>query len=339
MSGKFPFVMQPKYLLSVMTSISLLSGLGVLSIKVDQSQGNILTKIVDSYNGKVFVEATRYCFLRPFNATVAQSTTNNQTQVDITVRSSEQYISVNSPYTYIWDPQRFAYGDHEIRFDQPKNGTLELISNYTTNSFYSGFLQRPVAHPQYTIRYRPDPGFSGTENFNYYLRQSAVGTRGTYPNATDYLCFDKAPITINVTPTAPSCTNPETYDLATGAGIFSVSYDPNLTNNRGVASVPTASLYCVSATNSDLTIEKTISGELISGNQATYTLNVTNVGPNNNPGPITVTDTLPPQLSFVSATGTGWSCSQASQVITCTKADGLNVGASSQIAVVVNVTG
>lgn len=58
----------------------------------------------------------------------------------------------------------------------------------------------------------------------------------------------------------------------------------------------------------DLKIEKTSAWQLVSGQQVTYTLKITNVGTASCPGPTQVTDTGAPGLSFVSAGGPGWVC-------------------------------
>jgi len=58
---------------------------------------------------------------------------------------------------------------------------------------------------------------------------------------------------------------------------------------------------------------------VIAGAPLTYTLSVVNHGPDPAVG-LTVTDTLPAGVAFVSATGTGWTCNQASGVVTCTRA-------------------
>lgn len=68
----------------------------------------------------------------------------------------------------------------------------------------------------------------------------------------------------------------------------------------------------------NLNIRKTGPARFTVGQQGAYTLNVQNnpaAGPTT--GPITVTDTLPAGMNFVSATGTNWTCSATGQLVTC----------------------
>ena len=60
------------------------------------------------------------------------------------------------------------------------------------------------------------------------------------------------------------------------------------------------------------------------GSDGTWTLEVTNTGPTPDPGPVTVTDTLPPGVTYVSATGDGVACDATGQTVTCTIADGVD---------------
>jgi uncharacterized repeat protein (TIGR01451 family) len=72
---------------------------------------------------------------------------------------------------------------------------------------------------------------------------------------------------------------------------------------------------------------------------ATWTipLTVSNAGPLAADS-VVVTDSLPSGVTFVSASGTGWTCGVAVEVVTCTKPS-LAVGASAEITVVVKVPG
>jgi uncharacterized repeat protein (TIGR01451 family) len=77
----------------------------------------------------------------------------------------------------------------------------------------------------------------------------------------------------------------------------------------------------------DLRLTKTVAGTTAwtVGNEGRYALVVSNIGPLNAPfvtgggatPTIVVTDTLPTGLQFTTATGAGWACSAAGQVITC----------------------
>lgn len=87
----------------------------------------------------------------------------------------------------------------------------------------------------------------------------------------------------------------------------------------------------VSVTNtpvSDLAITKSHVGDFAVNTNGTYTIGVTNNGPSATTGSITVTDTLPTGVTYVSATGTGWSCSFSTPTVTCTRSSVLGSGAS-----------
>jgi uncharacterized repeat protein (TIGR01451 family) len=83
-----------------------------------------------------------------------------------------------------------------------------------------------------------------------------------------------------------------------------------------VPNVPTA----------DLAITMTHSGVPSAGSTVIYTVNVTNNGPDQESGPITVTDTLPFGMGFASSSGTNWSCSSSGQVVTCSHPGPLDTG-------------
>ncbi|MDW3095749.1 MAG: DUF11 domain-containing protein [Gammaproteobacteria bacterium] len=80
---------------------------------------------------------------------------------------------------------------------------------------------------------------------------------------------------------------------------------------------------------SDLSISKTHTGIFNQGDVETYTLRVSNnAAASDDPGIITVTDTLPAGLTYVNATGTGWTCGAIGQDVTCTNPGPLSAGNS-----------
>ena len=110
------------------------------------------------------------------------------------------------------------------------------------------------------------------------------------------------------------------------------------TSSPGELPPPTTSVVVVK-TSSDLGIVKTHRKQPWTiGKQGRWYLTVTNYGPSNNPGPITVTDNLPRGTRYVQASGDGWACQGADRFFTCTLASGLIVGqSSSEITVLVDV--
>ena len=104
--------------------------------------------------------------------------------------------------------------------------------------------------------------------------------------------------------------NSQIYKLSTTTGLGT------LVGSSGAALSDLAALPAFA----DLAMTKTATSGLAVGQNATYSLSVKNNGPQSATGPITVSDTLPAGLSYVSASGSGWSCSVAGSVVTCTNA-------------------
>lgn len=91
----------------------------------------------------------------------------------------------------------------------------------------------------------------------------------------------------------------------------------------------------VTGPDADLAITKSHAPASVRvGENLTFTLTVTNNGPGTSYG-VKVQDTLPGELEYVSAGGTGWSCQQANQLLTCDLAQPLAPGAAAVITVVV----
>jgi hypothetical protein len=69
--------------------------------------------------------------------------------------------------------------------------------------------------------------------------------------------------------------------------------------------------------NADLSVLQSASS-FVRGSTASYTLTVSNAGPDTTVGPITLVDTLPTGVTYVSGTGTGWTFSVSGQTVTMT---------------------
>ena len=95
-----------------------------------------------------------------------------------------------------------------------------------------------------------------------------------------------------------------------------------------------------------LSLTKTLVGELAAGKNATYTIAVSDDGPADAAGPITVSDALPAGLSYVSASSSdGFTCSATGQDVTCATAsdaglpNGQTISLDLTVAVASKVTG
>src|SRR5262249_51522624 len=146
---------------------------------------------------------------------------------------------------------------------------------------------------------------------------SAIGTGWSCSLDDEVICTNPGPIapgasstitlTVNVTAlAAPSETNTATVVTAG---------DANASNNSAgdftvVNHIPPVI---------DLSIFKRHTGSFNVGNNGVYAMTVTNVGTLATTGAITVVDTLPTGLEFVSSSGFDWNCSVAGQVVICTK--------------------
>ncbi|PAC24900.1 DUF11 domain-containing protein, partial [Flectobacillus sp. BAB-3569] len=67
-------------------------------------------------------------------------------------------------------------------------------------------------------------------------------------------------------------------------------------------------------------------------------MTVNNTGLAASTGTITVTDNLPSELSYVTFSGSGWTCSAVGQAVTCTTTASIAANGSSTIVLTVNPT-
>jgi uncharacterized repeat protein (TIGR01451 family) len=87
----------------------------------------------------------------------------------------------------------------------------------------------------------------------------------------------------------------------------------------------------------DLAITLSRDGDFTVGGEGVYTVTISNVGWTATAGPVTVTDTLPPGLTYVSGIGDGWACLATDPLVTCTNPGAIDPGASSIITLTVGV--
>jgi fimbrial isopeptide formation D2 family protein/uncharacterized repeat protein (TIGR01451 family) len=128
-----------------------------------------------------------------------------------------------------------------------------------------------------------------------------------------------------------SSTGTQTVDIAgTDAGgdgegsyVFTTDNSPGTVTATMLGNGLQGVLFGVKYHTIGLSLVKTHTGVFKAGGTGAYTINVANtvvypeVNPPTEPQPVRVVDTLPTGLTYVSASGTGWSCSAVGQVVTC----------------------
>jgi large repetitive protein len=115
--------------------------------------------------------------------------------------------------------------------------------------------------------------------------------------------------------------------LSNTGTVTSATPDPVPANNTSTVTTAVGSV-------ADLSLVKTGPKHVTAGANITYHLVVSNAGPDA-AALVTVTDTLPPGVTFVSATGSGWTCTHNGNItVTCTRAS-LASGASAPVITLV----
>ena len=120
------------------------------------------------------------------------------------------------------------------------------------------------------------------------------------------------------------------------ASVTSTTTDTNLTNNSLTQNTTINN-------GADLSIAKVASpSSVVAGATVDWTISSQNLGPNN-ASTITLTDALPGTLTYVSASGTGWSCGHTGAnpggVVTCTRSSAVSGEVLPIIVISTRVTG
>lgn len=175
-----------------------------------------------------------------------------------------------------------------------------------------------------------DADGSGTVTVGDTLRYTVTVTNTGSIALTNVVISDAktSPSSQNCASVAPlgTCVLSGTYVVVMAdqtAGSVSNTATVASTEIPGPVSSNTTTTTVVPPTPAALAVTKSHSGDFSAGANASYTLQVANTGGTAVTGTTTVTDTLATGLTFVSGTGTGWSCGAAGQLVTCTRSIGV----------------
>jgi uncharacterized repeat protein (TIGR01451 family) len=164
---------------------------------------------------------------------------------------------------------------------------------------------------------------------NMTVASATIGGTCSGVNNSPALAAGAAALNLSV-PSLPTggCTVTVTVTSSTPGAL------PNVTSGVTTTQTPTAgaasNIATLTVVAPDLALTKTHTGSFVVGSNGSYILTVNNKpGTADSSGVITVTDTLPSGMSFVSASGTGWTCSAVGQIVTCTSNVVIAAGATS----------
>nr|WP_242029057.1 isopeptide-forming domain-containing fimbrial protein [Coleofasciculus sp. FACHB-712] len=213
--------------------------------------------------------------------------------------------------------------------------TLRVQNSPSAGPTIGGTLANPTNNPITVTDTLPDGlSYVSATGTNWSCSASGQVVTCTYsPNlvAEPGEVLPDIVLTVNVNSAAvPKVTN--------SAIVSTPGDDPNDPNNPNGSNNTSSVDTTVIQPPPDLSIEKTHTGNFIVGKQGVYTLSVRNSPTSGaTTGTVTVTDTLATGLSFVSATGTNWSCSASGQVVSCTYTGGVVAPGENLPAIVLRV--
>jgi uncharacterized repeat protein (TIGR01451 family) len=205
-------------------------------------------------------------------------------------------------YTRIYDGLQYFRGS-SVTTTQSGFRVPDLVDGKVTVVTWEG---DPDANSSGSLDgYTESLGFDGNSLRNIgcdasaNIYNSSIGTPSSCSTASYGVDID----TYDVTPYLTEGQTGATLEYSSGNDLVFLTAQVISTTNTPVA---------------DLGISKTHSGSFTAGANGTFAIAVHNYGPEVAVGTTTVTDTLPTGMSFVSGSGSSWSCSAAGQVVTCT---------------------
>ncbi len=216
-------------------------------------------------------------------------------------------------------------------------GMLIRFDASVTNLVGSLVPSSPTASPGGQMAYTYTVTNQGPDDAVNILASQGVADLQTYVScsASAGMCTLAQPTIVQVTQpvltlgSSLSITGVWNVSAVNGQTIFgsgsasSSTLEINTTDNGDSEQLPVV--------GPDCTISKAHVGDFVVGGLGQYQIIVTNVGQGATTSAITVTDTLPNGLTYVSGSGTGWSFQNSSQTVVATSTDPLAAGQSTSI--------
>ncbi|MGB2642846.1 MAG: C25 family cysteine peptidase [Candidatus Acidiferrum sp.] len=236
---------------------------------------------------------------------------NSATATDVVATSGQSDLSVTSAATPdpVTDGNNISYAQTVTNNGPSASGTATFTDTIPTGATFVS-LAVPSGWNCGTL-----PAVGGTGTITCTIASLAVNATASFPLVIKSSLGDTPGTAI--------------VNTASINAPCSSTTDPNCSNNTA-----TTTIYVASPTQADVAIVKTASPDPVDqGTNLTYTLQITNNGPAVAQG-VVVTDPIPGEVTFVSASSTQGTCTNSSSpvIVTCTIGS-VSVGG----AVVVNI--
>jgi uncharacterized repeat protein (TIGR01451 family) len=247
------------------------------------------------------------------------NTSNNIATANVTVATAGQAdlaITSSASPNIVTDGNNISYTQSVINNGPAASGIATFTDTIPTNTTFVAFTVPTGWNCGATI-----PAVGGTGTISCTIASLAVNATASFPLVVK--------VNQGVTPGPPMSPISNTANINIPC---LAATDPNCANNTA-----TTNVYIASATEADVAILKTASPEPVNqGTNLTYTLQVTNNGPALAQG-VTISDKLPPEVSFTSVSTTQGSCTYtvATTTVGCTL-NSISVGGL--VVVTINVS-
>jgi uncharacterized repeat protein (TIGR01451 family) len=248
------------------------------------------------------------------------NTTNNTATANVTVATTGQAdlaVTSSASPNPITDGNNITYTQSVINNGPAASGTATFTDTIPTNTTFVSFTVPSGWNCGTSV-----PAVGGTGTISCSIASLAVSATASFPLVVK--------VNQGVPPSSGTPSTPTTISNTAQINIpCSATTDPNCANNTA-----TTTQYVASATEADVSITKTASPEPVDqGTNLTYTLQITNNGPAVAQG-VTVSDTLPGQVTYASVSTTQGSCTYtaSSTLVSCTVGS-MSVGALAVVTI------
>lgn len=252
------------------------------------------------------------CKVSPIHLAASSSTIGASPFIGVPYNTTDGSVTVVDKTFSV--PGASGCSTFPINVNNEINSQLGLPSPSGNNAAVLGATTTPILRKavRATLSATPDSGFEPLASTLSAAGSVIIaGAHPTTPYSWDFDgngTFDQTTTTSSV---AHNYTTPGTYNARVRVMDVDGDFDIATKQVNVQARVP------------DLTIAKSHTDEFIAGEEADFKINVSSIGTGDGNGPVTVTDTLDPRFTLVSASGAGWDCSaSAGQDVTCTRPDG-----------------